>query len=73
ERKTRPSWDQVTLLYAVRPAAPYWKTTLEGYNHVFENGTNEWRYTQRMNHVMVQIRPENNALVSEIIEAMMCR
>lgn len=43
DRTLRPSWDQVALLYAVRPGAPYWRVEEQGYNHIFENGTNEWR------------------------------
>ena len=41
--KERPSWDQSVLLYAVRGAAPFWKEIAQGYNRIFDNGTNQWR------------------------------
>ena len=40
---TRPSWDPIATLYAVRPDAQFWRLHRGGYNHIFPNGTNEWR------------------------------
>ena len=42
-RPTRPSWDPIATLYAVRPDAPFWRVRAEGSNRIFPNGTNEWR------------------------------
>jgi hypothetical protein len=39
----RPSWDLIATLYAVLPEAPFWRLRDDGYNHIFPNGTNEWR------------------------------
>jgi len=39
----RPSWDLIATLYAVRPEASIWRLQKRGYNHIFPNGTNEWR------------------------------
>lgn len=41
--KERPSWDQAALLYAVRGAEPFWEEIRQGYNRIFDNGTNQWR------------------------------
>jgi hypothetical protein len=43
ERPTRPSWDQIAALFAILGAEPYWQLRREGHNHIFPNGTNEWR------------------------------
>ena len=42
-KPARQSADLITVLYAVRPDANYWKLHETGYNHIFNNGTNEWR------------------------------
>lgn len=40
----RHSADQIAVLVAVRGAHhPYWELVSEGYNHIFPNGTHEWR------------------------------
>jgi hypothetical protein len=39
----RPSWDPIAVLYAVRPDATFWRRHTGGYNHIFPNGTNQWR------------------------------
>ena len=39
----RASWDLIATLYAVRPEARFWRLRDDGYNHIFPNGTNEWR------------------------------
>ncbi len=41
--KNRHSADQITVMVAVRGARPPWKLVTEGLNHVFANGTHEWR------------------------------
>lgn len=66
--KTRPSWDPVTLLYAVRPDAEYWKVTQTGYNHVFNNGTNQWREQPDKDHILVQIPDSKTEEVTKILE-----
>ena len=39
----RASPDPVATLYAARPDALYWRLHSGGHNHLFANGTNEWR------------------------------
>ena len=45
DRPARPSWDPIAVLYAVRPAAPFWAVRVDGSNEIFPNGTNAWRAT----------------------------
>jgi hypothetical protein len=73
ERLTRSSWDQVALLYAVRPEAPFWRIQTTGYNHIFPNGTNQWRKEPDKNHNLVTFIPEAREVVTAIIEELMTR
>lgn len=41
--KNRHSADQIALLVAVRGVGAPWKITRGGYNHIFPDGTHEWR------------------------------
>ena len=66
--KSRPSWDPVTLLYAARPKADYWKVTDRGYNHIFDNGTNQWEDEPDTNHILVQIPDSRTGDVTKILE-----
>jgi len=71
-RPTRPSWDQVALLYAVRPEAPYWQVTTAGRNHIFPDGTNEWRSEpDDPRHRLIAIAPADRDTVREIIDRLM--
>jgi len=71
-RKTRPSWDQVALLYAVDPEAPFWKVTSRGYNHIFPNGTNHWREApDDPRHHLVDVNPNARDKVKATIEQLM--
>ena len=71
-RKSRPSWDQVALLYAVDPESPVWRVTSRGYNHVFDNGTNHWREEpDDPRHHLVQVDPDSRAKVQATIEKLM--
>jgi len=71
-RPTRPSWDQVALLYAVQPEAPYWQLTTQGHNHIFPNATNEWRTeSDNVRHHLVAIRPDMRDRVTKAVEALM--
>lgn len=70
-KPTRPSWDQVALLFAVRPDAPFWRLRTGGYNHLFENGTNQWRAEPDKDHVLVEFAPGVEARVQETIESLM--
>ncbi len=41
--KPRHSADQIAVMVAVRGPGKPWKLVTEGYNHIFPNGTHEWR------------------------------
>jgi len=71
-RETRPSWDQVALLYAVEPEAPYWQLTTQGYNHIFPNATNEWRAEpDNVRHHLVETKPDMRDAITMTIEVLM--
>ncbi len=72
DRPTRSSWDQVALLYAVRPGADYWHVTTEGRNHIFPNGTNQWRKEpDDPRHRLVTVRREKRDAVQSLIDRLM--
>ena len=72
-KPTRPSWDQVALLFAVRPGAPFWKLRTTGYNHIFDNGTNQWRDEPDRDHVLIEFAPGVEPGVRDTIEELMVR
>ncbi|QDU81254.1 Inosine-uridine preferring nucleoside hydrolase [Polystyrenella longa] len=41
--KDRHSADQITVMVAARGTGSPWKQVRTGHNHIFENGTHEWR------------------------------
>lgn len=70
--KERPSWDQTAVLHAVRPDGGYWREVSGGYNHIFENGTNEWRRGAESRHrYLVEARPAKE--IESVIEQLMSR
>lgn len=70
-RPTRPSWDQVALLYAVRGAGELFSLHEAGYNHIFEDGTNVWRLApNRENHVLLQMKGDPQAIATLIDDLM---
>jgi hypothetical protein len=73
DRPTRSSWDQVALLYAIRQNAPFWRVREDGYNHIFKNGTNQWRDKPDKNHCLVTFPPEQREKVTAVIEGLMIR
>ncbi|NIP25908.1 MAG: nucleoside hydrolase [Phycisphaerae bacterium] len=46
----RSSWDQTAVLYAVRGSCDWWSVHTQGYNHVFSDGSNEWRPSPDRDH-----------------------
>jgi hypothetical protein len=69
--ETRPSWDQVALLYAVRGLGSYFTLQTEGYNHIFEDGTNVWRFApDHENHRLLELKmdpPELAAILDQLM------
>jgi inosine-uridine nucleoside N-ribohydrolase len=69
KQPARPSWDPIAVLYAVRPDAPFWRRRTEGYNHIFPNGTNEWRSEpDSPTHVLLELAPGADADVGRTID-----
>ena len=73
DRPTRSSWDQVALLFAVRPTANYWSVETEGGNHIFPNGTNRWVAEDLADHRLVQFGEGQRNVIEAEIERMMLR
>ncbi len=70
----RPSWDPITVLYAVRPDEAFWRLHERGYNHIFPNGTNEWRETpDDPRHKLLDLQPQTETKVQSIIEDLIAR
>ena len=44
------SFDQTAVLYAVRGLQNYWDIQQRGYNHILEDGSNEWRESPDKKH-----------------------
>ncbi|GAG15741.1 unnamed protein product, partial [marine sediment metagenome] len=72
----RQSWDQTAVLYAVRGLdgglADYWDLNTEGYLHVNEDGSNEWRTSPDKDHAYL-IRKMDPKKIAEVIEELMLR
>ncbi len=71
ERPARNSWDLFAVLYAVWPDEPYWIIQKEGYNHIFENGTNEWRKEKTPNHWLLKIKSDKKEHVKNLMNELM--
>lgn len=72
-KPTRSSWDQVAVLYAVRPKEPFWMIHRGGHNHIFPNGTNEWRDAPDRDHLQLRLQPGTRPQVTQMIETLMCQ
>lgn len=68
---SRPSWDLLALLFAVRPGEPYWLLKTTGYNHIFPNGTNQWREEPDKDHVLIEIKPGAEKEIQDLLDALM--
>ena len=74
DKPARPSWDPIAVLYAVRPYEPFWRLEERGYNHIFPNGTNEWRQTpDDARHKLLQLESGSDAKLQSILEELMTR
>lgn len=64
------SFDQTSVLYAVRGLRDYWHAETAGYNHVHEDGTNEWRAEPDRDHAyLIEAMPREE--VARVIEELM--
>ncbi len=71
DKPARPSWDLFAVLYAARPNEPYWIMQKEGYNHIFENGTNEWREKNKPNHWLLQVETDKKDSIKKLMNQLM--
>lgn len=73
DKPSRPSWDLIATLFAVRPDAKFWHLHTKGCNHIFENGTNQWREEPDKDHVLIELDKDGEREVRKIVEELMCR
>ena len=73
ERKTRPSWDPIGVLFGVRSKADLWKIHIGGRNHIFDNGTNQWRDGPETNHRLVQLQPDSEERLRKTLDELMVK
>ena len=71
DRPTRPSWDLVTVLYAAREDADVWKIHAGGYNHIFADGTNQWRDQPTKNHRLIELQGDVRDRMRDTFDALM--
>lgn len=71
DQDARNSWDPVAVMYAVRPHLDFWKLKEKGYNHIFENGTNEWRDEDKPNHNLLVMDEDAKPTLQNMMEELM--
>jgi hypothetical protein len=71
----RQSWDQTAVLYAVRGLdgglRDYWDLKTEGYLHVNQDGSNQWRTSPDKNHACLVQRMDPKKIAAVIDELML--
>jgi len=70
--RSRSSWDQTAVLYAVRGRRDYWDAETTGYCHVSPDGSNEWRPSPDKAHAYLKPKMPVKKLAA-IIEDLMIR
>ncbi len=74
--ENRQSWDQTAVLYAVRGLdgglAEYWDVVSEGYLHVNQDGSNQWRTSPDKDHAYL-VRKMDPKQIAAVIEELMVR
>lgn len=73
EKKTRPSWDPIGVLFGVRSEWDIWKIHTGGHNHIFENGTNQWRDGPETHHRLVKLQPDTAERLRETLDELMAQ
>ena len=66
----RSSWDQTAVLYAVRGRGEYFSIRKQGHNHIFSDGSNEWRSSPNKDHAYLvkKMKPEELAgIIDELM------
>ncbi len=71
EKRERPSWDQVALLFAVEGEGELFSLRRGGRNHIFDNGTNRWEAgPDDPRHLLLESAVSAEAL-ADVIERLM--
>jgi inosine-uridine nucleoside N-ribohydrolase len=68
--KGRPSWDPLTVLYAVRGLRDYWQAETGGQNVIKEDGSNTWQPGAGRNHAYLKARMSNRD-IAEVLSGLM--
>lgn len=68
--KGRPSWDPLTVLYAVRGLRDYWQAEAVGHNSVRDDGSNAWQPAPNKNHSYLRPRMPANA-IADVLSGLM--
>lgn len=66
----RPSWDQTSVLYAVRGLSNFWNAVTTGYNDVAADGINTWRSSPDSEHSYLTPLMSNAGLKTTIEDLM---
>ena len=69
----RQSWDQTSVLAAIRDPGSWWALREDGYNHVFDDGRNQWRSAPDKEHAYLMERADRAEVVETIDRLMMQR
>ena len=70
DKTTRPSWDQGSVLYAVRGLGDRWERHEEGSIYLFENGTMEWHKKPDKNQSYLVEKKDPDKVAEEIEQLM---
>jgi len=68
--KGRPSWDPLTVLYAVRGLRDYWQAETGGQNVIKDDGSNAWQPGSGKNHSYLKAKMSNSA-IAEVLSGLM--
>lgn len=66
----RSSWDQTAILYAVRGSGEYFSVHTQGHNHIFSDGSNEWKSSPDKDHGYLMNKMKQVELAGIIDELM---
>ena len=71
---TRPSWDPIATLFAVRGPGRYFRLRHEGSNQIFSNGTNRWvAEPDSATHVLLEWAPGMREACRAELDELMAR
>ena len=70
-KKTRPSWDPVAVLFAVRSNDVFWTYRTGGHYHLFDNGTYEWRKKPDKDHYVVEFKKGADKRITKTLDKLM--